>query len=77
MTDDRALREAAHDLAQHVRLLRADAEYAWNAWRRNMTLSNAIRRDDAKKRLDDLEYAEPVALWVLDRTSPTETAGDG
>lgn len=60
-----APREAAQKLADHVRLLRNDSEHAHNEWERTPTVANALRRDDARKRLEDLEYAEPVALWVL------------
>jgi hypothetical protein len=65
---------AAERVIHSHRLRASDAEHAVGEWEHRPTLSNAIRRDDAKKALFDLSDAYTVALAV--KAAGTSPAGD-
>jgi hypothetical protein len=68
--DSRAILAAAVRLHESARLDRWKAEAAWAAWEITPTLTNAIRRDDAKRAAAKWGDAEDVARWVIDRLRP-------
>lgn len=58
--------ETARRVKQTHELRLNDADHAFREWEHNMTLSNAIRRDDARKALLDLSDAYTLALAILE-----------
>lgn len=71
-TDD--IRDAAQRGLDRAHTLLADAIDAKLEWSFRTTLTNALRRDDAKKRAEGWEDVETIATYVLERTSPAEQA---